>query len=318
MKKFILQIAKFSLVLLVLLVAGLLFTASYISNKSNFKIPDYADKIIIGHSHPECAFNDSLITNTINIAQSGESYFYSYYKVKQLLQQNKNIKYVFVEFTNNQIEKKMEEWIWSGLFLSYKYHTYAPFIDYQGNSLLMKNNPKSLLKLQIKTLLNNIKVILFKDYDYARKTGGYLYLGKSKTDSLIKLKDITIGKNEIHELLPIENLAYLDRIVNLCQIKGVKVILLRSPLHKKYPGIKNENEFKKLLTVKYRHIHFLDFKNFPLQDEEFADLEHLNFKGAKKFSAFFNDLLAHGLMDVPDQQKTIDRKISLAHFAVAK
>lgn len=314
MKRFVLHILKFGLILLVLLVAALLFTESYISAKSDFKIPDGTDKIIIGHSHPECAFNDSLIANTINMAQSGESYFYSYYKINQLLRQNKNIKCIFLEFSNNQLEKKMEDWIWSSLFLSYKYHTYAPFIDYQGNSLLMKKNPQSLLKFQIKTLLNNFKVIALKDYNYTRKTGGYLYLEKSKIDSLLKLRDTT--GNNMQELVPTENLAYLDKIIRLCRTRNVELVLVRSPLHPKYPGTKNEPEFKKLLAVKYQHVHFLDFKNFPLRDGEFADLEHLNFKGAKRFSAFFNELLVHGLLEARNQQKIIDDQVFTLKQAV--
>lgn len=294
MKRFVLHILKFGLILLTLLVTALVLTANYIADRSDFKIRDRVDKIIIGHSHPECAFNDSLIANTLNIAQSGESYFYSYYKLTQLLQQNQNIKCVFLEFSNNQLEKKMEEWIWSSQFLSYKYHTYAPFIDYQGNSLLIKKNPGSLLKLQIKTLLNNFKVIALKDFDYTRKTGGYLYLGKSKIDSLVKLRGIPAHQTQPQQLLPVENLAYLDKIVLLCRSRKVELILMRSPLHAKYQGTGNEKEFKRLLATRYASVHFLDFKNFPLRDDEFADLEHLNFKGAKKFSVFFNDMLTHG------------------------
>ncbi|MCX2450146.1 hypothetical protein OQX61_02580 [Pedobacter sp. PLR] len=310
MKKVILKLTKFSLLFLVLLGSTILLTTNYIFNKSNFKIPNHTDKIIIGHSHAECAYNDSLIVNTINIAQSGESYFYSYYKINQLLQQNEKIKYVFLEFTNNEIGKKMDDWIWSGLFLSHRYHLYAPFIDYQGHNLLIKKNAKNLLKLQVKTLLNNVKTIVLSEYNYVRKTGGYLYLVRNKTDSLVKLKDTATISNKIPEL-PIENLAYLDRIVLLCKIKKVKLVLLRSPLHKKYKGIHNEKEFQNLLATKYQNTHFLDFKNFPLTDDEFGDLEHLNFKGAKKFSVFFNDLLAQNLLSAPDQQKIIDTKISL-------
>jgi hypothetical protein len=37
----------------------------------------------------ECAINDSLISNSINIAQSGEAYLYTYVKIKSLLEYNK-------------------------------------------------------------------------------------------------------------------------------------------------------------------------------------------------------------------------------------
>lgn len=314
MRKFTLHILKFGLILFVLLLTVLLLTANYIARKSNFKIPDHAENVIIGHSHPQCAFNDSLIVNTVNVAQSGESFFFSYFKLNQLLQQNKNIKTIFLEFTNNHLEKKMEEWIWSGVFLSHKYHTYAPFIDYSGNSLLMKKNPTSLLKLQIKTVLNNLKIIALNDYNYAKKTGGYLYLAKCKIDSLIKLKRTVTDENTLQELIAIENLTYLDKIVLMCKAKKIKLVLLRSPLHEKYPGTANEKSFKKILATRYPDLRFLDFKDFPLQNDEFADLEHLNFKGAKKLSLFFNDLLVQGLLSTDDQQKIIDGKTDPFHM----
>src|SRR5690554_8088243 len=80
---------------------------SFIERKySDFKLDEHPKYIVVGHSHPECAFNDSLIPELKNISHSGESYFYSYFKTKQVVQQNTSIEVVFIEFTNNQIVKR--------------------------------------------------------------------------------------------------------------------------------------------------------------------------------------------------------------------
>ena len=77
MKKFI---SKTIIFLVLGIVPALLFLLSavyMIKEKSNFKISDKIDKIVIGHSHSECAFNDTIIPNFANFSSSGESYFYN-------------------------------------------------------------------------------------------------------------------------------------------------------------------------------------------------------------------------------------------------
>ena len=48
---------------------------------------------------------------------------------------------------------------------------------------------------------------------------------------------------------------------------------------------------RKIIKNKFNDIKFIDMKNFPLKNHEFADLEHLNKLGAKKYSTYFNKLL---------------------------
>jgi len=95
----------------------------------------------------------------------------------------------------------------------------------------------------------------------------------------------------------------------------VKVYLIRSPLHSKYTGIDNELKFKELLHKQLLNPEFLDFKDFPLQNDEFGDLEHLNYKGARIFSIFFNNLLSLNLLNKIDKQDFINNEISKLSFA---
>ena len=62
------------------------------------------------------------------------------------------------------------------------------------------------------------------------------------------------------------------------------------------------------ITDRFEQIEFLDFSKFPLADHEFADLEHLNYKGAKVFSIWFQHMLAQGLLTRADKQAHIDRE----------
>ena len=66
MRKFIIRILVFSLMSLILL-SGVIIASNILINKdSNFSIDKKINRIVLGHSHPEGAFNDSLISNNKN------------------------------------------------------------------------------------------------------------------------------------------------------------------------------------------------------------------------------------------------------------
>jgi hypothetical protein len=71
----------------------------------------------------------------------------------------------------------------------------------------------------------------------------------------------------------------------------------------------NEKQYKSILRNRFSGIPFLDFSSFPLLNSEFGDLEHLNFKGAKKFSLWFNEIMQVGLLSKGDKQAFIDIEI---------
>ena len=88
------------------------------------------------------------------------------------------------------------------------------------------------------------------------------------------------------------------------------VYLIRSPLHPKYEGYGNEFKFKELLNGEFKDVEFLDFANYLVPNNEFGDLEHLNFVGAKKYSLFFNRLMKEGLLQKNNKQRFIDEQIA--------
>ena len=313
MKLFIVRSIYFILIFIISI-----FLLTFIGNKlldknQYYKLSDSTKSVILGHSHPECAFNDSLIKNITNLSNSGESYYYTYLKIKKIILNNKQIKNIFIEFTNNEIEQKIDSNTWSNRILQVRLPTYFPLMDLDEIEFLWSKNKKGCLNYFPKSILKNIGrnftyLIFFKKgFKNEDRFGGYLYLEGSKTDSLINLP---INNLESSANLKISetNIAYLSKIINLCKLNGVKAFLIRSPLHSRY-NFNNEIEFKKIKDSKFANIEFLDFKNFPLKNSEFRDLEHLNYKGARLFSIFFNNLLNSGLLVKTNKQKFINNEI---------
>lgn len=279
-----------------------------------FIINPNATSIVLGHSHPECAFNDSLIDNCKNLAQSAESYFFTYNKLKKIIQNNPQVNTVFVEFTNNQLSKKMDDLIWGDEYFSFMYPKYAAIMNTRDCRLLLSHNALALLHSLPVTLKKNFLFLVKNKKDYINEMGwgGYWYLVKSKTDSLINaIPNASIKQEQPPEEMLTANVGYLQKIVQLCKQHAIKIYLVRSPMHSRNTELSNEAAFKKVARTTFSDIDLLDFKDFPLSNSEFADPQHVNYKGAKLFSLFFNSLIKDGLLNKPDKQQVVNTAIAM-------
>ena len=65
-----------------LCIVGVICYKNFIVVKK-FYIEPKINKVIIGDSHISCGVNDQLIPSAISIANTNESYIYTYYKLKK-------------------------------------------------------------------------------------------------------------------------------------------------------------------------------------------------------------------------------------------
>lgn len=307
------------LIVLFTLIFGLVESSEYIvNNNSDFKLSNDTKYLVLGHSHPECALNDSLIENFKNISESGESYYYTYFKAKEIIEQNPFIETVFIEFTNNQINESMNSWIWKEKYMNYRYPQYSPFMNFTDKMVLAKNNLSGYLNSTSLSFKKNSVRVIKQNFNYTNSIGGYLYLERDKTDSLVNTMNDYSSQLEVVEVSEY-NLKYLSKIIDLCEEQGKRVILIRSPQHPMYSGYSNENIYQEIRNNLFPSTEYLDFSKFPLSNSEFGDLEHLNYKGAKIFSSYFSDILKNGFLDINNKQELINEEIKArTHNSVYK
>ncbi len=312
MRKFVYRVLLFMSIFITLFVFYEIITSKYISLKADFKLKSNPQYIVLGHSHPECAFNDSLISNLSNLAQSGESYFYTFQKVKEVLKQNKSITTIFIEFTNNQITSASDNYIWEDKYISNRYPIYSSFMGIEDNNLLLNNNYSGFYNAFSISSKNKFLRILKNDFNYTKEIGGYRYLIRDKTDSLLNNLDNPSDPNrnlkDIHKISKF-NILYLHKIMDLINKHNIRFVLIRSPLHERYSGYFNETVYQEILKNKFKNVEYLDLSKFSLRNDEFGDLAHLNYRGARKFSLWFDSLIKSGLLDESINQQKIDEKI---------
>jgi hypothetical protein len=89
----------------------------------------------------------------------------------------------------------------------------------------------------------------------------------------------------------------LMSIIDLCQVKGVKLVFIQSPAFRQkgqteINKIIAENHFIKLLNrTRVPYIDFSDHPSFARHPELFRDENHLNEEGAKLFTTLVSDIL---------------------------
>ena len=262
---------------------------SHLGKKAEFKLDKNITSVVFGHSQAECAYNDSLISNFRNLAQSGDSYYYSYIKARRIFKDNPQLKRVFIEFSNIDVALSRDSDIWEGDLLNWKYPIYTSLMEGKDYKFLMQKNPLGIIKSLPKTIKKQLKRISNNHFNYLPATSGYLYLTESKLDSLLHSKTHELEPKSDYFKESKANLYYLELLLKLCNEKNLEVFLIRSPMYQKSYFQDNEGLYQEIKSERFGEFKLLDFSTFSIGNDEFRDLNHLNNKGARKFSKWFNN-----------------------------
>lgn len=296
MRKFLFRTCVFLVLAITTVVCVTLWLSQRIASQNSYAISPQKNMVVFGHSHSECAFNDSLIPGLRNFAFSGETYFYTFQKVKLLLNHNPQVKTVFFEWSNNQITEEMDDWTWNSNSLGKRLPEFGMFLDAQEKWTLFQNNPFGYLEALTFLPSSYLGVISRKEFDFVQRTGAFRGLNKAVVDSILIERARHPDIKPIHIPFSTTNPDYLRRCIDYCQERGVQVFLVRSPLHGSYERLENEKEFLSTIEQLFPDVPFLDFRKYALHQSDFADLEHLNNSGAEKFSRAFASLIEDGLL----------------------
>lgn len=289
-------------IVVVIFISGLFKLSDFVINQRKHQLLRISDDISIvfaGDSNIECSINDSLISGSINIAQSGEAYLYSYAKLRALLNYNSQINKVFIGFSDHEILKDKEDLVlFDDSFIIEKIKSYNYLLNNTEKKLIITNKPFAYLKGFLQSIFNNfivyVKSCTSKDSNYRiLNFGGYLYLSRNKLDEDIRFHEKS--KTDSTSYKPIEKgllqEEYLRLISQLCRQKSVKLILLNTPKHSYYSNIitteikNNGLSFRNSLSQDS----LLELSSFHLPDSCFSDISHLNYKGARIFSQYLNE-----------------------------
>jgi len=273
-------------------------------------VPDDVDTLIMGASHCARDLSDKIINNSINLGVAGEPLFFTYGKIKKIIDSNNNIKNIFITVQPATFSKHRESRAFSNTYMNKAILDYFFFVsDDSIKQVLSSHNKCEELEKLIKFKFNIpiipptteeytlfIRKVFHKlEYSDYRAIGEYLDLNiKFSPDQEIQHVINRHYGCDNKDLMSSELLLWsFKRIIELCNLNDINLYIIRTPEKEDYRAliphraITDFNEIVSLLEGD--NICYFDFSNLEIENRLFFDGDHLNSKGAEYFSSLINE-----------------------------
>lgn len=288
MKKFIGKFFMFSMFFIGGTVLLLLATSTLKRGMINFEIPKDKTILVIGSSVTACAVDDSIVPGVFNISTNGMGYFYSYIKLREILDHNPHITTVILSYTHSELEKEKDKWFTEGKYIRVHMPKYLFLFDWHDFISLLVSSPyevvSNLPRTVKHTIVNALKIVTsgynihyFGGYHQHKKGD----LRKAKADYHYKRKSEGVQYSHYQK-------KYLLKIYELVLSHKKTLILLHTPTHPLFKNKKEEFEdiYHLLVEQQLPKATLVNHSNMELPEYGFADLIHLNSEGAKFYSEY--------------------------------
>ena len=291
MKSFFFKIVIFVLGLNILILFLSSFFKLILINNLNVK----SDKIkyetlLLGDSQIQNGINDSIIENSINIAEGGDPIFYNYIKLKAIYKLGVKPHILVLGWSpNNFVSKGFYEVPKAKEKIS-KYFFLMSLMDY--NDLIRYN-----FEGWYKGLIGSIFSSPVKKIFYSKATikeadiGGFKPL-PNNTSKYLENDILDTENEELFNIIKSDKIAlkYLEKIIDFSNTNDIEIILISMPNHKSL----NEKEklrkshFNEHIETLKDKVVYWDYSHYDIKDEYFFDENHLNKNGANAFSDLIN------------------------------
>jgi hypothetical protein len=283
MKEFILKFIFFFILILILIISFFLIF-NIVDNFRNHTAD--IDILIVGDSHAVFSINekDVLFSNLkiINNAYQAESLFWTIKRSAKILRKNK-VNLIVITYSDHNIFNDKWSYV-DNLFEKEKSLIY--FLSLKDWYYLFRRNTKQTVKAFFSLPVPSSKVS-----------------NNSKLNNLNVLsKDINTKGTRIKGQY--QNYKYLFKSENFKQLISFckenheqNILIIRTPLNSNYFELLGNINYDKMYLesvkelLKNTNVYYFDFSNTITDDSLFADLDHLNILGNKKFTKIFHDSL---------------------------
>lgn len=218
------------LAICILLVA--IFIVATNAKAKSFRIDHDKTKVFMGDSHMRYAVNDSLLTHSINLGNSSESVYFSYYKLKRLLQANPSIETIYWGFSYHNISSYYNEYIYGKYAqeIAANYFYLLPFTEQlqmiKWNSRRWPSFVNAILKSGVKVWRKENTFEGGFDNPYINTT-----INKETMNRRLNFQYYTNGNLNSFSSL---NLNYFENFVEHCKAQHVELVIVNTPMHPYY------------------------------------------------------------------------------------
>ena len=279
-----------------LAIVSIIFIASFLlrSLAYNDKVDSNISTVFIGDSHIQLAINDSIITQSLNLAKESESFYFSFFKLKMLLESNTTIKHVYLGLGFHSLSDYCDKSI-DGQNSSSIAPTYYCIMPVREQLRIIYWN-RTNLAIFMKNLSTEWVSQALNNNDYSFM-GGFLPFRNDElflVDSIIddRLNSQFFNNGNLNSFSDL-NILYLYKIADLCKINDVDFTVLNTPLHEYYyqktPKAYKDKLNEIILAHQWKYI---DLSCFMLNDNCFMpDGDHISSLGAEKTSIKLKEII---------------------------
>lgn len=258
-------------------------------NEAIFKIDKSKEILILGNSISEISLNDSIISHSENVSQSGDAYFYTYIKLRAFLNSNKQFKRVIINYPS--LSFIHNKYYFENMYVLNKFPKYYYLMNTTEMYGLFTANPKSVLRAIFTIPIRYLPIFLSNrpgNISYKTlKIGNFFDLDRDNLveDRIMIANEQEISNDENFEFSEIQK-RYLIDIYNLCEQNNVDLVLFVPPVDS---ILRNKRDWIKRVYVDFYNQNLskailFDYLEYELPDSCRADCEHVNLLGAKIIS----------------------------------
>ena len=290
LKKFIISISLFLVILFGYFVV--IFSVNIVTSNS-ILIDQKKNILIVGDSGLGSSLNDDRMKSAKNICQNSEPYYLTFLKIKFLISKNYTPDTLIIGFGNHNISNyndyKLKDKFWKNRL----FNSYYPFFR---EIIKIKNLKIDYLRL-FSVYVRNMCIIPKKNHhsNFIGKFNG-LKGHQEKNDSQKIIDKIYYYKDYgVSELC----ISYLDSIIDISLKNNITPILVSAPVSESYykliPKLIKDRYY--LIKKKYLDlgIKIIDYSILGYDDKYFFNADHLNIKGALKFTEEVKNKLSQNI-----------------------
>lgn len=245
--------------------------------------------LFLGHSRAQLGVDEELFQGAINYASYGENNVYTYYKIKRLLEDNRNvIERVFIPCGFGTFSSLKSPHVFDHSY----WNQYIDYIELGQEHNELDKYAALLLQSKIFPYSRSLQLGVNKRFKFSgvrKSTLQELTTELEKEKYAYEAIRINFVNRNSYDTISYK---YLERTLALCQANNIEVVAIKYPVTSYYFEAYNEliseekwntRIFDELL--KANNVEVLNFEQIYFKkDELFRDTHHLNEDGKKQFS----------------------------------
>ena len=256
---------------------------------------DSVKTLIVGNSHAEDGIDPSLFSSyTYNLAFSSQSLLHDDLLIRKYLPLLPNLKKVVLSIDYHSLymdESEDREFLYSYYFDIRLHHQKKLFLKENLSFLFFVYTPTILTDL----LNGKSNIPLVKGWNgvYSKSSADVCQKrGELRVDYFRKMirEKLSSKKNK-------EVYYKLNRLIQFLQSNEIQVVLISTPCHSIFNNLLDSKIIRQNLTLIqeltncYKIPYINSMKDTKYKTNDFYNVDHLNTRGARKYSKFLNDTL---------------------------